>query len=105
MEREALDVFLLALNHPQVKSITTLSGQLEQCRAATESVSGDTVPGAEESDRSVYLPGRNILLFNNRSRRCLVQHARRFRESEAVASIEYITRPTCAPSIPIRVSL
>ncbi len=63
MEREALGVFLRALNHPHVKAITTLSAPIETMYGSHWSVSGDTVPGAEESDSSVYLPGRNILLI------------------------------------------
>jgi len=63
MEREALEVFLRALNHPHVRAVTTLSAPIETMYGGHWSVSGDTVPGAEESDSSVYLPGRNILLI------------------------------------------
>jgi 7-cyano-7-deazaguanine synthase len=63
MEREALGVFLRALNDPHVKAITTLSAPIETMYGGHWSVSGDAVPGAEESDSSVYLPGRNILLI------------------------------------------
>ena len=63
MEREALGVFLRALNDSHVKAITTLSAPIETMYGGHWSVSGDAVPGAEESDSSVYLPGRNILLI------------------------------------------
>src|SRR6202521_3315214 len=63
MEREALDAFLRALHHPHVKPVTTLSAPIETMYGGHWSVSGDSVPGAEESDSSVYLPGRNILLI------------------------------------------
>lgn len=62
MEREALGAFLRALNDPRVKAVTTLSAPIEAMYGGHWSVSGDEVPGAEESDSSVYLPGRNILL-------------------------------------------
>jgi 7-cyano-7-deazaguanine synthase len=63
MERKALDVFLRDLNHPHVKAVTTLSAPIGAMYGGHWSVAGDTVPGAEESDSSVYLPGRNILLI------------------------------------------
>jgi 7-cyano-7-deazaguanine synthase len=63
MEREALDEFLLALRQPQVKPVTTLSAPIGIMYGSHWSVSGDSAPGAEESDTSVYLPGRNILLI------------------------------------------
>jgi 7-cyano-7-deazaguanine synthase len=63
MEREALGVFLRALGDPHVKAVTTLSAPIDTMYGNHWSVSGDTVPGAEESDSSVYLPGRNILLI------------------------------------------
>jgi 7-cyano-7-deazaguanine synthase len=63
MEREALDAFLRAFHHPQVKPVTMLSAPIETMYGSHWSVSGESVPGAEESDSSVYLPGRNILLI------------------------------------------
>lgn len=63
MEREALDAFLRALHHPRVKPVTTLSAPIDTMYGNHWSVAGDSVPGAEESDSSVYLPGRNILLI------------------------------------------
>src|SRR5947209_20485387 len=64
MEREALEVFLHALNSPRIKAVTTLSAPIETMYGGHWSVSGDSVPGAEESDSSVFLPGRNILLIS-----------------------------------------
>jgi 7-cyano-7-deazaguanine synthase len=61
-EHEALEAFLRALNHPHLRAVTTLSAPIETMYGGHWSVSGDSVPGAEESDSSVYLPGRNILL-------------------------------------------
>src|SRR5271156_1572630 len=63
MEREALEVFLRVLNSPRIKPVTTLSAQIATMYGGHWSVSSDSVPGAEESDSSVYLPGRNILLI------------------------------------------
>jgi len=63
MELEALRVFLRALNHPHVKAVTTLSAPIETMYGGHWSVAGDAVPGAEEADSTVYLPGRNILLI------------------------------------------
>ena len=63
MEREALEVFLRVLNSPRINAVTTLSAPIETMYGGHWSVSGESVPGAEESDSSVYLPGRNILLI------------------------------------------
>ena len=63
MEWEALEAFLRVLNSPRIKPLTTLSAPIETMYGGHWSVSGDSVPGAEESDSSVYLPGRNILLI------------------------------------------
>jgi 7-cyano-7-deazaguanine synthase len=63
MEREALGAFLRALNNPHVQPIITLSAPIATMYGGHWSVSGGSVPGAEESDSSVYLPGRNILLI------------------------------------------
>lgn len=62
-EREALEVFVRVLNSPQIKPVTTLSVPIQTMYGRHWSVAGDSVPGAEESDSSVYLPGRNILLI------------------------------------------
>lgn len=62
-EHEALEAFLRALNNPRVKALTTLSAPIGALYGGHWSVRGDAVPGAEESDSAVYLPGRNILLI------------------------------------------
>lgn len=62
-ELAALEAFLRVLNHPLVKPVTTLAAPVGPLYGSHWSVSGETVPGAEESDSSVYLPGRNILLI------------------------------------------
>jgi 7-cyano-7-deazaguanine synthase len=64
MERQALERFLRALSNPHVRPVTTLSVSVEAIYGAHWSISGDNVPGAEESDSAVYLPGRNILLLS-----------------------------------------
>lgn len=64
MERRALERFLRALNNPHVQPVTTLSVPIKAMYGGHWSVSGDKVPGAEEPDSSVYLPGRNILLLS-----------------------------------------
>ncbi|HEY2523416.1 MAG TPA: 7-cyano-7-deazaguanine synthase [Candidatus Binataceae bacterium] len=64
MERRALERFLRALNDRHVQPVTTLSVSTDAMYGAHWSISGDNVPGAEESDSAVYLPGRNILLLS-----------------------------------------
>jgi 7-cyano-7-deazaguanine synthase len=62
-ERKALDAFLNALNDPNVKPLTTLSAPVRAMYGDHWSVGADGVPGADEPDTSVFLPGRNILLI------------------------------------------
>lgn len=62
-ERKALDAFLNALNDPNVKPVTTLSAPVRAMYGDHWSVGADGVPGADEPDTSVFLPGRNILLI------------------------------------------
>ena len=61
-ERTALDSFLKALNNPNVRPVTTLSAPVRPMYGDHWSVGPDGVPGADEPDTSVFLPGRNILL-------------------------------------------
>ena len=63
MERRALERFLRALNDRHVQPVTTLSVSAEAMYGAHWSISGNNIPGAEESNSAVYLPGRNILLL------------------------------------------
>jgi 7-cyano-7-deazaguanine synthase len=62
-ERKALDSFLNALNSPNVMPVTTLSAPVRAMYGDHWSVGADGVPGADEPDTSVFLPGRNILLI------------------------------------------
>jgi 7-cyano-7-deazaguanine synthase len=62
-ERTALDSFLSALNSPNVRPVTTLAVPVRPMYGNHWSVGQDGVPGAEEPDTSVFLPGRNILLI------------------------------------------
>ena len=62
-ERTALDTFVNALKHPNVRPVTTLSAPVRAMYGNHWSVGADGVPGAEEPDTSVFLPGRNILLI------------------------------------------
>lgn len=62
-ERKALDTFLKALNSPNVMPVTTLSVPVAPMYGDHWSVGANGVPGADEPDTSVFLPGRNILLI------------------------------------------
>jgi 7-cyano-7-deazaguanine synthase len=62
-ERSALDSFLKALNSSNVKPVVTLSAPVGAMYGDHWSVGPDGVPGADEPDTSVFLPGRNILLI------------------------------------------
>jgi 7-cyano-7-deazaguanine synthase len=61
-ERKALDVFLKALDSPNVKPVTTLAVPVAPMYGDHWSTGVNGVPGAAEPDTSVFLPGRNILL-------------------------------------------
>ncbi len=61
-ERNALNKFLHALNSPNVKPVTTLTAPVAPMYGDHWSTRIDGVPGADEPDTSVFLPGRNILL-------------------------------------------
>ncbi len=63
MEREALQSFLAVLKLPGVKPVTTLSVPTRAMYEEHWSLSGQGIPGLEEPDNSVFLPGRNILLI------------------------------------------
>jgi 7-cyano-7-deazaguanine synthase len=62
-ERKALDSFLGALDSPNVRPVTTLAAPVGPMYGNHWSVGEQGVPGAEEPDTSVFLPGRNILLI------------------------------------------
>jgi len=62
-ERESLEMFLSALKSPNVNSLTVLSVPMKAVYGDHWSLKGDSVPGADEPDSAVFLPGRNILLI------------------------------------------
>ena len=62
-ERKALDTFLKSVNSPNVKPVTTLSAPVAPMYGDHWSTGVNGVPGADEPDTSVFLPGRNILLI------------------------------------------
>jgi 7-cyano-7-deazaguanine synthase len=62
-ERDALQSFLAALNNSRVMPLTTLSVAIGAMYGEHWSLSGKGVPGLEEPDSAVFLPGRNILLI------------------------------------------
>ncbi|MGH7933344.1 MAG: 7-cyano-7-deazaguanine synthase [Candidatus Binataceae bacterium] len=62
-ELKALRSFLAALANPKVMPVTVLCAPAEPMYGDHWSVTGKDVPGAEESDSSVFLPGRNVLLI------------------------------------------
>jgi 7-cyano-7-deazaguanine synthase len=61
-EWKALNAFVNALSSPNVMRLTTLSVPVAPMYGDHWSV-GASVPGADEPDTSVFLPGRNILLI------------------------------------------
>lgn len=62
-ERKALDAFLAAIKSPHIHSPIVISLPIKAVYADHWSLKGDNVPGAEEPDSAVFLPGRNILLL------------------------------------------
>ncbi len=62
-EREMLQSFLAALNHPRIMPLTMLSVPIGAIYGDHWSLTGEGVPGLEEPDSAVFLPGRNILLI------------------------------------------
>jgi 7-cyano-7-deazaguanine synthase len=61
-EWRSLNAFVNALSSPNVMRLTTLSVPVAPMYGDHWSV-GASVPGADEPDTSVFLPGRNILLI------------------------------------------
>ncbi len=62
-ERVALESFLAALNNHRVMPLTTLSVPIAAMYGDHWSVTGKGIPGLEEPDSAVFLPGRNVLLI------------------------------------------
>ena len=63
MELDGLQSFLDALDNPNVMPTTVLSAPSDVLYGDHWSVSGASVPGADEPDENTYLPGRNIILI------------------------------------------
>ncbi len=63
MELEALRSFLASIKNLNVKPLTMLSIPIASIYGDHWSLTGKSVPGAEEPDTAVFLPGRNILLI------------------------------------------
>ena len=60
----ALESFVYALEHPNVRPVETLEVPARPLYGNHWSVSGVGVPGADAPDTKVYLPGRNVLLIS-----------------------------------------
>lgn len=63
MELEALKSFLASIKDLNVKPLTMLSIPISSIYGDHWSLTSESVPGAEEPDAAVFLPGRNILLI------------------------------------------
>ena len=62
-ELGALKRYLAALGSPQVQPLSVLSIPVEEIYGLHWSVTGEDVPGADEPDANVFIPGRNVLLL------------------------------------------
>lgn len=62
-ELKGLCAFLDALNNPSVRPVTVLLASTAPMYGDHWSVSGVKVPGADEPDEAVFIPGRNIILI------------------------------------------
>ncbi len=63
VELKALRTFVKAIRSPNVRPITVLQSPVAPLYGDHWSVTGKDVPQASEPDRTVYMPGRNILLI------------------------------------------
>jgi len=63
MELRALRSFVATIRSPNVEQITVLQMPAGPLYSDHWSMTGQEVPRADEPDRSVYIPGRNILLI------------------------------------------
>lgn len=61
-ERAALETYLQARASPRLRPLVVLELPLADVYGGHWSITGVDVPGAETSDESVFLPGRNALL-------------------------------------------
>lgn len=62
-ELASLKAFLTAVRHPNVRPLTVLSIPIKEVYGEHWSITGENVPGADEPDIKVFLPGRNVLLL------------------------------------------
>jgi len=62
-ERNAVDVFLRAMQTERLESLVTLDMPLGDLYGEHWSTNGINVPDANSADEAVYLPGRNALLI------------------------------------------
>jgi 7-cyano-7-deazaguanine synthase len=62
-ERRALQAYLEALDSSNVQPLTLLEMPVRRLYGDHWSTTGEGVPGADEPDEAVYLPGRNVLLI------------------------------------------
>ena len=73
MELRALRSFLEAIRSPNVEQITVLQMPAGPLYRDHWSITGQGVPRADEPDRNVYIPGRNILLICPTAVWCSIQ--------------------------------
>ena len=77
-EKRMLQHFIEALDHPNVKPLTILSLPVKPLYGSSHwTMSGETVPGYDEPDESVYIPGRNIILITLASIWCSLNSVHR----------------------------
>ena len=77
-EKRMLQNFIGALDNPNIKPVTTLSLPVKALYGASHwTMSGETVPGYEEPDETVYIPGRNIILITLASIWCSLNDVHR----------------------------
>ena len=63
-EKRMLRHFIDALDSPNIRPVTTLSLPVKALYGDSHwTMSGETVPGYDEPDETVYIPGRNIILI------------------------------------------
>lgn len=63
-EKQMLQSFIDTLNNPNVKPVTILALPVKALYGGAHwTMSGETVPGYDEPDETVYIPGRNIILI------------------------------------------
>ncbi|MGD0074207.1 MAG: 7-cyano-7-deazaguanine synthase [Candidatus Binataceae bacterium] len=63
IELQGLHAFIDALGNPNVMPLTVLSAPIAAAYGDHWSVSGTSVPAADDPDEAMFIPGRNILLI------------------------------------------